>query len=103
MDQVASFYMHPSNLTQQLFLEDAVFFSSVYFWCYFIGQKSGVHKCKDICLELNSIPFIKESKANTMLYRSMAQLEIVHSDTSSSSFIRQDCFSFPGIFVLLYD
>ena len=35
-------------------------------------------------------------------YNSVVQLEIEEGDTSSSSFIIQDCFSYPGFSVFSY-
>ena len=60
-------WWHP--VKSLLFVEDAFFFSIIYFWL--LCQKSGVHRCVDLCLEGVSLIWFHWS---TCLFQSTSRL-----------------------------
>lgn len=95
MNLCGFFYKQPSSLTSIIFfLLKMLSFFRVFFWL--ICKKSGVHRCVNLCLDLqlDTIDQYISFSAIMMIfyyYSSIVLCEIWHDDTSSSSFIIQDC------------
>ena len=88
------------------FFEDAFFFS-LYNFSLFVGHQVLIGVWINIWV-FGSIPLIHLSvfvpiQCSFHYYSSMIELEVRDGDASRSTFLVQDCFGYPGLFVFPYE